>query len=83
MADFKQFIKGFEEKPKVEKPKEKYIIYAMNGKLVGTPESNYYSKIQDANKIQDYAGFENPKQVIDYLIKYSKGRTMDDFEVKD
>ena len=66
--------------PKGEAPKDKYVIFKENEQLKGTPRSNYNAKVRDVNKIQDFGGFSNHEQVRDYLMKYGKGKTADDFE---
>ncbi len=62
---------------------EKYVIYKEFGKYKGTPESNYRVNHRDANKVQNFNDFDNPQEIIDYLIKYGSKKSKDDYIVID
>lgn len=86
MSDFDKVVKGLENKIErdeatPQKPsKDNYVIFKEGDAFKGTPRSNFDAKVRDASKVQDYPDFKTHDQVRDYLIKYGKGKTADDFE---
>ena len=56
----------------------KQVIYKSIFGLCSTTEDNYNAKIQDANKIQKWEGFESVEEIIDYATKYLK-QSKEDF----
>ena len=49
----------------------KYIIYKEGNKIKGTPAANYNARIQDANKIITFNGFNSIYQAKGYIMAYS------------
>lgn len=60
---------------KSESSNDPLVIYKDNfsGVYYTTPKSNYDARIQNANRIQKWDGFDTPQEIIDYCTKYSSG----------
>lgn len=63
---------------------DKIVIFKQNGRYKATKKSNYVRRIMDANLVQDLKGFKSAEQIIDYYIKWYKGKLdKDDFIIVD
>jgi len=49
---------------------EKQVIYKTLSGYAITPESNYYAYIQNARKVNNFTGANNPDEIIEYYCKY-------------
>ena len=59
--------------------REKFILYKENGILKMTGAINFNSYIRNENEITIFRGFTDPHAAIDYILRYCKGVTADDF----
>ena len=63
--------------------REKFIIYSENGILKMTGAVNFNCYIRNANEITIFRGFNDPRAAMQYILKYCKGITEDDFIIYD
>ena len=67
-----------DESKKSEANDDTMVIYKELGTFYTTNKKNYDARIQDANRIQKWDGFDTPQEIIDYCKKYSRGFNPDD-----
>lgn len=61
---------------------DKIVIFESMGTLCATNESNFKTYACDVRKIHYMNDFENPKEIMDYYIKYGWATSYDDFIVE-